>query len=87
MTKDTKDPFEPGQGEPGRAEPIVHRQTVIKGKQVRLTQPRHIDVLEIGGSEEDQQDLVRPLLDNGEVVGLIYHCSCGRQTRILFEYE
>lgn len=33
------------------------------------------------------EESINPIVENDRVVGVIYKCKCGRQRRILFEYD
>jgi len=68
------------------ASPSLKNRTVIKNQFVKLHSPIKIEVDEIN-YQEDRGDLVEPVLENGDVVGLVHRCSCGKVMEIRFEYE
>ncbi len=62
------------------------RSGVIKKRQVRVDEPRRIAVREIAADSENG-DAVQPVIEDGQVVGVNYQCSCGKLVRIRFEFE
>ena len=64
---------------------IVSRNKVIKSPNVnddhRITIKPPVDF--DGNSDAE----VQPIMENGEIVGIMYRCSCGRISEIRFEYE
>jgi len=64
---------------------FVARNKVIKNPIVNNS---HRVVIETPADyEDDSKSEIQPIIENGEIVGMIYRCSCGRISEIRFEYE
>ena len=35
----------------------------------------------------DEDEVIKPITENGEVIGIYHKCECGRETRIKFDYD
>jgi ABC-type dipeptide/oligopeptide/nickel transport system ATPase subunit len=64
--------------------------SIIKEKAVQFSNP-----VSIGGEKEKQtendhkavrENEIETIIENGEVVGIIHHCQCGKSTEIRFDY-
>lgn len=70
---------------------VVHsRKRMIKGNTVRQNPPRKVEIKAPPVSQDDSSrgdTVVEPLMENGLVVGVNYHCRCGENTEIRFELE
>ena len=66
-------------------------KSIIKAKSIEVSKP-----ILIGGEyslSQQQSEIihkeqgeVEPILENGEVVGIVHHCQCGKSTEIRFDY-
>jgi len=61
------------------------KHTVIKDKLIRLKHPVKIKIDEKDFGDNEGES-IQPIISNGEIVGVIHRCSCGKVTKILFEY-
>ncbi|HQU73772.1 MAG TPA: hypothetical protein PKV71_15035 [Calditrichia bacterium] len=67
------------------------RNNVIKKPLFNSARVVKIEAAQVGHGGEDGaencQIRVRPLQNDGQLVGIVAECSCGQKTRIMFEYE
>lgn len=61
------------------------KQTVIKNRSVNIRFPFKIEIDESGFNEKENGS-IEPIVENGEIVGVIYRCSCGKIAKTRFEY-
>jgi len=40
-----------------------------------------------GENGNDSEEEIRPIMENGEIVGVFHKCICGRETEIRFDYS
>ena len=58
---------------------------LIKDNNVKLGNPIKLNPNKRGSSNNEES--INPIVENGKVVGVVYKCKCGRQRRIMFEYD
>ncbi len=62
---------------------------IIKKKLIELDAP-----ISVGGeknihkysSKNSIKDIIEPIIENDEIIGVLHHCSCGKTTEIHFDY-
>jgi len=59
---------------------------VIKGNRVRLSNPVRVNSKNESQTRH-QEEALDPIVENNEIIGVIYKCRCGHRARILFEYK
>lgn len=72
-------------GNAGQSKRVSSRHKVIKSSQLSLGKPRKI----IPRSEEEAgpgQGNLFPIVENDEIIGFTYECSCGSVAKIIFDY-
>ena len=62
------------------------RRAIIKQSNVRVEKPKKIEYEEVN-KDEYGEFTVRPIRDDGKIVGIIHTCSCGRVSEIRFEFD
>jgi hypothetical protein len=61
--------------------------SIIKKNKVHLTESsRKINPLE-NSHIPVNKGKITPLTDNGEIIGVIYECSCGEIAKVVFDFE
>ncbi len=64
------------------------KKKVIKNEEVViLNKKKRIEPAAEERIHPGHEGLVRPILDAGELVGIVYECSCGEVAKIMFEFE
>jgi len=58
---------------------------LIKGKKVQVGNP--VKVNTNGKSSSEHKDSVKPIIDDGRIIGVHYKCTCGREKKIMFQYN
>ena len=58
---------------------------LIKDNNVELGSPIKLNPKKRDSSKHEES--INPIVEDGKVVGVIYKCKCGRQRRIMFEYN
>jgi len=69
----------------GRKPKYSSKQTIIKSNSINMRSPVKIEVADSGFQDKGNES-VEPILEHGEIVGIIYKCSCGKVTETRFEY-
>lgn len=67
-------------------EKIFYRSKVFKDKQLRNSNSVTV-VAEKGQVLKASVAEVLPIKKNGEIIGVIHKCSCGKKTEIRFDFE
>ena len=65
---------------------VRHGEKVIKKKKIQTGTPVKI-FAEKGIMTGKSDDVLKPIIENGEIVGVVHQCSCGKVTEIKFEFE
>ncbi len=60
--------------------PIIKKDKVVFGKSRKIE--HSVQVTDIHQNGE-----ISPVYNNGELIGVIYECSCGKIAQILFDFE
>lgn len=68
---------------PGNRTPI-YKQKVIRSQRIQLNKPITINAESMN---DDGSESVEPMVENGQVVGIIHRCSCGKVTEIRFQMD
>lgn len=63
---------------------IVRDAKLIKDNKVQLGHPVKINSK---NSAEEGEESIEPIIENDQIIGVVYQCKCGRSRRILFEYN
>jgi len=63
----------------------IPKQTVIKNRSVNIRFPFKIKIDESAFNDKENGS-IEPIVENGEIVGVVYRCSCGRIAQTRFEY-
>jgi len=58
---------------------------LIKDNKVQVGNP--VKVNTNGKSSSEQQDSIKPIINDGRIVGVHYKCTCGREKKIMFQYN
>ena len=61
------------------------KQTVIKNRSVNIRFPFKIEIDE-SAFDHKENGSIEPIVENGEIVGVVYRCSCGKIAKTRFEY-
>ncbi len=59
---------------------------VIKGDRVHLSNPIRVTT-EKAKQSKHQEEALDPIIENNEIIGVVYKCRCGHRARIIFEYK
>jgi hypothetical protein len=62
----------------------VYKRKVIRNETLQFTKPI---ILNSEAMHDDGNESVEPMIENGQVVGVIHHCSCGKITEIRFQLD
>jgi hypothetical protein len=68
----------------GTRKPV--RDSVIKQNSVKVGNPKRIDQKEepaLPGGEP----AIQPIMEEGQIVGIIYECTCGKISEVRFDFE
>ncbi len=60
--------------------PVLKRNQVVIGQKRRIDHSMQVQEIHQGGT-------VNPVYNNGELIGVVYECSCGKVAQILFDFE
>lgn len=69
----------------GRKPKYSSKQTIIKSNSINMRSSVKIEV-EDPDSQNKCNGSIEPILEHGEIVGIIYRCSCGKVAETRFEY-
>ena len=61
------------------------RKSVIKKDELRIGNKKRIDHIEQHTDAGEPE--VEPILENEQVVGIIYKCTCGKTSEIHFDFD
>ncbi len=62
---------------------------IIKKKLIELDAPISVGGeknVNIHSSRNSAKDIIEPIIENDEIIGVLHHCSCGKITEIHFDY-
>ncbi len=62
----------------------IYKRKVIRNEILRVAQPI---VINSEAMHDDGNESVEPMIENGQVVGVVHHCSCGKITEIRFQLD
>ncbi|MFQ6604302.1 MAG: hypothetical protein ACE5D8_01995 [Fidelibacterota bacterium] len=62
---------------------VPNRNPVIKQDQIRLEDPRPIQVKHHTFAKDHD---IQPLIENDEIVGVVHTCACGQAVEIHFNF-
>jgi len=82
---------------------LISKPGVIKQRNVKLNEMVKVNIDGLGSKnnptesnhpiinesefEINSSEIIKPIVDNGCVVGVVFNCTCGRSAEIRFEYE
>lgn len=73
--------------EPSRKKP----SGIIKQRSINVSTPVKIENRKMKLADSEGSNIftekTSPILENGEIIGVLHRCSCGKETRIYFDYE
>lgn len=61
------------------------KHTVIKTQLVNMQSPLKVEIDE-SDFEDEENESIEPIVEDGEIMGVIHKCSCGKVAKIRFEY-
>ncbi len=62
------------------------RHSVIKNNAVRIGEPKKIEQTPEPESHSGKTD-VQPIIENNQVTGIVFTCSCGKVSEIRFDFD
>jgi len=65
---------------------VKKRPTIIKGPAVKLEEPVKVISPESPNFKEGE-GYFQPIIEGGQIVGVIHVCTCGRRSELRFEFE
>jgi len=65
---------------------VKKRPTIIKGPAVKLEEPVKVVSPETSSLKQGE-GYFQPIIEGGQIVGVIHVCTCGRRSELRFEFE